>query len=181
MGASWGEIHEETGCGACGLMMNGWKRLALALGLSQKKQTPSDVAYTPPILITDLDILLPLQSHNILLNALTPSSIFSASLPWGEPIPHLIPSSYHRPDMLLAADCVYFEPAFPLLLKTLDAMIGSNTVCWFCMKKRRSADKVFVKKLKKMFEVQDVGFEAVEEKAVFLYKIQRKTTVPNGS
>ena len=151
------------------------KRLALALGLIQKK-TPSDVN-TPPILITDLDILLPLQSHNISLNTLPPSSILSVALPWDEPIPPSIPPTHRHPDILLAADCVYYEPAFPLLLQTLYAMIGDKTVCWFCMKKRRRADVLFIKGLRKKFEVEDVELEVGGEKGVLLYKIQKKKSL----
>ena len=44
------------------------------------------------------------------------------------------------PDVLLAADCVYFEPAFPLLRETLRELIGPNTTCYFCFKRRRRAD-----------------------------------------
>ena len=150
-------------------------RLALALGLVQKDVLDNvSSIYTPPILITDLDILLPLQAHNISLNALPQSSILSASLPWGEPVPPSIPASHHRPDVLLAADCVYFEPAFPLLLESMDAMISSDTVCWFSMKKRRRADMVFIKRLRKRFEVQNVEFDAGGERGVFLYKVRRK-------
>lgn len=55
------------------------------------------------------------------------------------------------------ADCVYFEPAFPLLQKTLSDLIGPDTVCYFCFKKRRRADMHFMKAAKKMFDIQDVA------------------------
>ncbi len=52
----------------------------------------------------------------------------------GEPIPADIP----RPDLILAADCVYFEPAFPLLVQTLvDLVSDRSTEVLFCYKKRR--------------------------------------------
>ena len=79
---------------------------------------------------------------------------------------------YRHPDVVLAADCVYFEPAFPLLLETLSALLESEdrpTVCYFCMKKRRKADMRFVKGLRKKFEVVEIKKEVVmEEKGVFL-------------
>ena len=40
-------------------------------------------------------------------------------------------------DMLLAADCVYFEPAFPLLVQTLVDLVHEDTEVLFCYKKRR--------------------------------------------
>lgn len=39
--------------------------------------------------------------------------------------------------MILAADCVYFEPAFPLLVQTLTQLSDVNTEILFCYKKRR--------------------------------------------
>lgn len=52
----------------------------------------------------------------------------------GEPLPDDIP----RPDLILAADCVYFEPAFPLLVQTLsDLSVDEKTEVLFCYKKRR--------------------------------------------
>ena len=44
-----------------------------------------------------------------------------------------------RFDLVLAADCVYFEPAFPLLVYTLDAlaMRDNGPEILFCYKKRR--------------------------------------------
>ncbi|MCJ1308330.1 E2 SUMO-conjugating protein ubc9 [Agyrium rufum] len=127
--------------------------LALALAL---RTTPSPPACEsmPPIIITDLPILLPLQEHNIKLNDLTPSEILSRSLPWGDLISasSSIPASHHQPDILLAADCVYFEPAFPLLLSTMKEMIGRDTICYFCVKRRRKADKGFIKEMRKVRE-----------------------------
>ena len=39
--------------------------------------------------------------------------------------------------MVLAADCVYFEPAFPLLVQTLVDLVHDETEVLFCYKKRR--------------------------------------------
>ena len=48
--------------------------------------------------------------------------------------------------------------------------MGDATVCWFCLKKRRRADRVFVKGLRKRFAVREVLFGAgAGEKGVFLY------------
>lgn len=55
-----------------------------------------------------------------------------------------------------SADCVYFEPAFPLLQSTLRDLIGPRTKCYFCFKKRRRADLHFMKAVRKEFLVQHV-------------------------
>lgn len=53
----------------------------------------------------------------------------------GDPLPPTIPHGY---DVILAADCVYFEPAFPLLVKTLVDLVPDKSVeVLFCYKKRR--------------------------------------------
>lgn len=57
----------------------------------------------------------------------------------GEPIPDNIPT----PDLILAADCVYFEPAFPLLVQTLaDLVTDLSTDVLFCYKKRRKVNSL---------------------------------------
>lgn len=48
-----------------------------------------------------------------------------------------LPTDIPRPDVILAADCVYFEPAFPLLVETLDDLADQTTEILFCYKKRR--------------------------------------------
>lgn len=96
--------------------------------------------------------MLPLLTKNISLNPLI-SPVIPSVLSWGSHIPLSIPS---HPDILLAADCVYFEPAFPLLLATMEDLIGEETVCYFCFKKRRRADLGFVKMAKKAFEIRAV-------------------------
>ncbi|KAL8948669.1 MAG: hypothetical protein Q9222_005166 [Ikaeria aurantiellina] len=102
--------------------------------------------------LTDLPPILPLLEHNIGLNpSRTPT--LAHVLEWGCSVPKAIPQN---PEILLAADCVYFEPAFPLLLQTMQALIGSETACYFCFKKRRRADMNFIKMAKKIFEVKDI-------------------------
>jgi len=58
----------------------------------------------------------------------------------GTELPDNIP---RESDLILAADCVYFEPAFPLLVSTLCALAGSNKTpeILFCYKKRRKASQ----------------------------------------
>lgn len=118
------------------------RRLAVALGCK----------ITPPLLITDQKPMFALMERNIALNNLS-SSVSAAIYDWGSPTPADVPQ---HPDIILAADCVYFEPAFPLLQQTLKDLIGPNTVCYFCFKKRRRADLQFMKVAKKMFGVKEV-------------------------
>ena len=48
-----------------------------------------------------------------------------------------IPTTIQCPDLILAADCVYFEPSFPLLVQTLSQLSDSKTEILFSYKKRR--------------------------------------------
>ena len=48
-----------------------------------------------------------------------------------------ISATIQRPDLILAADCVYLEPAFPLLVQTLSELSDSTTEILFSYKKRR--------------------------------------------
>lgn len=54
---------------------------------------------------------MPLMEENVKLNAL--DNVKPVVLNWGEET--LPADAPNRPDVVLLADCVYFEPAFPLL------------------------------------------------------------------
>jgi len=101
--------------------------------------------------ITDQAPLLQIMNYNVTLNNLE-STVSVAELNWGMPPPTNIP----RPNIILAADCVYFEPAFPLLVQTLDDLSDSATEILFCYKKRRKADKRFFSFLRKKFTWKEV-------------------------
>ena len=92
-----------------------------------------------------------LMKANVSLNDLD-SKVKPLIYNWGTPVTPL-PNPV---DVVLAADCVYFEPAFPLLQETLQDLIQENTTCFFCFKKRRRADMQFMKTVKRMFNVEDV-------------------------
>lgn len=96
--------------------------------------------------------MLPLMRRNIELNSMQ-EKVHAVTYSWGAECPKNIQSP---PDVVLAADCVYFEPAFPLLLQTLGDLIGPSTVCYFCFKRRRRADMHFVKAMRKQFLVENV-------------------------
>jgi len=107
------------------------------------------------VVITDQDQLLELMQQNVDLN-FPPlpdeagRNIKVAELDWGKEIPSTLDAAS---DVILAADCVYFEPAFPLLVDTLCrlAPVGEPREILFCWKKRRKADKRFFQMLHKHF------------------------------
>ena len=81
--------------------------------------------------------------------------------------------------MILAADCVYFEPAFPLLLTTLEELLElcKDAVIYFCFKKRRRADMQFIKNARKKFVVEEIDDQdrgTFSREGLFLYTFKRK-------
>lgn len=123
--------------------------------------------------ITDQSPLLPIMRRNVSTNNLC-NNVKVAELHWGSPIPLEIP----RPDLILAADCVYFEPTFPLLVQTLTDLADARTEILFCYKKRRKADKRFFALLKKTFtweEVEDDPNRSVyNREAITLLRLSKK-------
>ncbi|KAF2840588.1 hypothetical protein M501DRAFT_1014600 [Patellaria atrata CBS 101060] len=126
------------------------------------------------IFITDQKPMYELMEKNISLNSLD-DNVKAAIYDWGSPVPPSIPQ---HPDIVLAADCVYFEPAFPLLQQTLNDLIGSNTVCYFCFKKRRRADLHFIKVARKMFKVKEIANDpdkpVYSRENIYLYELRKK-------
>jgi hypothetical protein len=109
--------------------------------------------------LTDQAVMLSLMQRNTALNSLQ-HAVNPCVYDWGEPSPPNLPT---QPEVILAADCIYFEPAFPLLLQTLQDLIGPRTVCYFACVKRRKADAQFMKAARKIFEVEVVGDDPFEE------------------
>lgn len=114
---------------------------------------------TTTLHVTDQEPMFELMKQNIALNGLE-SCVEASIYDWGTPTPSQLPI---HPDIILAADCVYFEPAFPLLQQTLKDLIGKNTVCYFCFKRRRRADLTFTKTARKLFEVEVVDDDPDKE------------------
>lgn len=143
--------------------------LALALSLHRSK-SPSTIHLTDGV-----PAVLPLLTYNITLNF--PSKSLSSAtqpalFPWGESIPPSIPK---HPDVIVAADCVYFEPSFGPLVDTIEELIGEKTILWFCYKKRRRADREVVRNLMKRFVVDRVE-GGWEREGVGLFEISKKKT-----
>ncbi|KAI1806780.1 putative methyltransferase-domain-containing protein [Daldinia bambusicola] len=124
-----------------------------------------------PLYVTDQLEMYSLMEHNIDLNGLE-GQVKATILNWGEPLPQSI--AVLKPDVILAADCVYFEPAFPLLLTTLSDLLKlcPSATIYFCFKKRRRADMQFLKKAQKLFRVTEVPDEdrpVFSREGLFLY------------
>ncbi|EPE09865.1 nicotinamide n-methyltransferase [Ophiostoma piceae UAMH 11346] len=158
------------------------------LGVALANQAASDAKgecppAEPRMYITDQEMMLSLMKHNIVLNGLEREAK-ALVLNWGEPLPEEVRTL--RPNIILAADCVYFEPAFPLLLTTLEDLLSiddeatpqeDQMVIYFCFKKRRRADNQFLKKAQKKFcltEVFDEERPVFSRENLFLYTITRK-------
>ncbi|KAK4179328.1 putative methyltransferase-domain-containing protein [Triangularia setosa] len=129
-----------------------------------------------PLYITDMVDMEPLMQHNIALNELG-DRVRGRILNWGEPFSQEIID--FKPDTILAADCVYFEPAFPLLLRTLKDLLTltPTATVFFCFKKRRRADMQFLKSARRAFgvaELEDEGRPAFTREGLFLYAITAK-------
>lgn len=141
--------------------------LAVALGCEVNR----------PIYITDQIPMLALMQKNIALNNLQ-GKVEAEVYDWGTPPPsRLLGDGGQYPEIVLAADCVYFEPAFPLLLETLEDLIGPSTTCYFCFKKRRKADMRFIRDMTKKFAVEQVTYDGREHdqrEAIFLFQVQKK-------
>ncbi|KAK7942977.1 methyltransferase-domain-containing protein [Apiospora aurea] len=132
---------------------------------------------TQPVYVTDQVNMLPLMEKNVALNKLG-SKVQPAVLNWGEPLGSDVIN--FKPDVILAADCVYFEPAFPLLLATLSDLLAlcPSATIYFCFKKRRRADMQFLKKAQKAFqtvELVDQDREVFSRENIFLYSFRSKT------
>ena len=135
-----------------------------------------------PLLLTDQKPMLALMQKNIQLNQLE-TCVSVQVYDWGTKPAPAFPTHTGHPDVVLAADCVYFEPAFPLLLQTLGDLIGPMTTCYFCFKKRRKADIRFIREMMKKFAVVEVDYEernTSTRNAIYLYQVHQKREVHNA-
>ncbi|KAK4122455.1 hypothetical protein N657DRAFT_576241 [Parathielavia appendiculata] len=129
-----------------------------------------------PLYLTDMVEMESLMQHNISLNGLD-DRVRARVLNWGEPLSQEILD--FKPDIILAADCVYFEPAFPLLMQTLQNLMAlvSTATIFFCFKKRRRADMQFLKAARKAFtitEIEDEDRPTFSREGLFLYTFTQK-------
>ncbi|QRV91471.1 phospholipase [Ceratobasidium sp. AG-Ba] len=120
--------------------------------------------------------LMEIMEANIELNHLE-DRVRASVLDWGDELPSDLPDTV---SLILAADCVYAEPAFPLLVSTLSDLsdkYGEPEIL-FCYKKRRKADKRFFGLLKKHFTWSEVDDDPdvnlYSREAITLLKLKRK-------
>jgi len=128
--------------------------------------------------ITDQKNMVDIMAANINLNSVG-TKVVACELDWGEPVSEVLAS----PDIVLAADCVYFEPAFPLLQSTLRRLTeGRNVEVYMAYKKRRKADKRFFTGVRKDFDIaevlDDIDQEMYRMNSVYLYRLTRKQNQP---
>ncbi|QRV76637.1 phospholipase [Ceratobasidium sp. AG-Ba] len=128
------------------------------------------------VVITDQEQLMKIMEANIELNHLE-DRVRASVLDWGDELPSDLPDTV---SLILAADCVYAEPAFPLLVSTLSDLsdkYGEPEIL-FCYKKRRKADKRFFGLLKKHFTWSEVDDDPdvnlYSREAITLLKLKRK-------
>ncbi|KAK9460367.1 putative methyltransferase-domain-containing protein [Lipomyces oligophaga] len=148
--------------------------VGLALGNAYKKYNPVESENGLDVIVTDQENMLNLMQDNIDLNHLE-GIVRAGVLDWGTDLG----GDYEvRPDIVLAADCVYFEPAFPLLEKTLVDLATTDTLVLMAYKKRRKADSRFFKAIRKSFQMQEIkgysGYEEFSRDSTFLYRLIKK-------
>ncbi|KAG5361489.1 Protein-lysine N-methyltransferase EFM6 [Yarrowia sp. C11] len=126
--------------------------------------------------VTDQENMIPLMNQNIELNNLQ-DKVVAEVLDWGEELPSFLEGQ--PVDLVLAADCVYLESAFPLLEKTLIDLSNKDTKILMSYKKRRKADSRFFKSVKKHFTIVEISdFEEharFKKDGVTLMELQKKT------
>ncbi|KAK9478823.1 putative methyltransferase-domain-containing protein [Lipomyces japonicus] len=148
--------------------------VGLALGRAYNVSgNVTDDSHGLDIIVTDQENMLNLMEDNVSLNNLN-KEVSAAVLDWGSELPE----RFNSPDIILAADCVYFEPAFPLLEKTLLDLTTPETFVLMSYKKRRRADIRFFHSIRKHFRLEEIKnydeYPSFSRETVFLYRLIRK-------
>ena len=58
--------------------------------------------------------------------------------------------------------------------------MGKDTVCFFCYKKRRRADKEMIRKLSKLFDVEEIKGKW-DNDGEFLYEIKTRKSIQRAA
>jgi predicted nicotinamide N-methyase len=85
-----------------------------------------------------------LAEANIAANSIRASEVKAFVLPWKE-----VPPSIGRYDVILAADCLYFEKAHAGLLELLDSSLTVGGVAYFVCPPRGKSLHVFMDNLRR--------------------------------
>ncbi|KOG97134.1 Protein-lysine N-methyltransferase efm6 [Saccharomyces pastorianus] len=161
--------------------------VGLCVGLLEKNKFHDNTK----VYVTDIDKLVPLMERNIQLDKVQ-YEVLARELWWGEPLsadfsPQEGDLQTNNVDLVLAADCVYLEKAFPLLERTLLDLTNciSPPVILMAYKKRRKADKQFFNKIKKNFDVLEITdfikFNYYLKQKTHLFQLVRKCSPRSGA
>ncbi|CAH1772923.1 unnamed protein product [Owenia fusiformis] len=109
------------------------------------------------VTITDLKEFLPLMDLNIKNNAENiTGTVVAKELKWGEDI-----SSFKSPvDILLLADCIYYEESLEPLVQTIEDLSGPETMVLCCYEERTTGNKPMLQK--KFFQLINKAFTTEE-------------------
>ncbi|KAJ3037854.1 hypothetical protein HDV00_001269 [Rhizophlyctis rosea] len=113
------------------------------------------------VILTDLDLALPLLTHNITTNFPTPSPlrIHATRLDWGS-TPDAKRLTENQPpfNLILAADVIYWRHLFDPLIETLVHLASPSTDVIIAYKKRQMEKETeFFERFGRWFEFEKVG------------------------
>ncbi|CCF59739.1 hypothetical protein KAFR_0H03290 [Kazachstania africana CBS 2517] len=157
--------------------------VGICVGLMEKQRFHKDIKVS----ITDIGGLVPLMERNILLNKIADATV-AKELMWGQQLPseYMTTSvdgncdNVSNVDLVVAADCVYAEKAFPLLEKILLDLTNCDNppIILMAYRKRRKADKRFFVRIRKNFDVIEIDDFSSHEKYMkqrtHLFELKRK-------
>ncbi|XP_076437996.1 protein N-lysine methyltransferase METTL21D-like [Babylonia areolata] len=114
------------------------------------------------VTVTDLPQFVPLMELNIRDNAASLAGTAQAvALTWGTELDGTVPAA---PDLVLLADCIYYEESLEPLVKTVHSLCGENTLALCCYEKRDTGNKPEIERrfLQLMGEVFDKDYVPTE-------------------
>ncbi|XP_060576625.1 protein N-lysine methyltransferase METTL21D-like [Ruditapes philippinarum] len=115
-------------------------------------------SYGAKVSITDLDQFVPLMQLNIDTNKqLFQHPVQAKELVWGSEVK----TEYQDVDILLLADCIYYEESLEPLIKTMDDLCGTDTCIYCCYEERTTDNKPalqrkFLHMVGKLFQIEKI-------------------------
>ncbi|XP_072434678.1 protein N-lysine methyltransferase METTL21A isoform X2 [Chiloscyllium punctatum] len=144
----------------------------LELGTIQlQDRTVIELGAGADVTVTDREVALQFLESNLQEN-IPPDLRAKArarELNWGVNLDQFDPGSY---DVVLGADVVYLEEAFPALLETLEYLSSEQTTILLSCRIRYERDQNFLQMLGSRFVVEKVHYDT--EKDVHVYKAQKR-------
>ncbi|XP_045168423.2 protein N-lysine methyltransferase METTL21D-like isoform X2 [Mercenaria mercenaria] len=120
-------------------------------------------SYGAMVTITDLEEFVPLMQLNIDTNKhLCRHPVQAKELKWGSELKR----EFSHVDIVLVADCIYYEESLEPLLKTLDDLCGNDTCIYCCYEERTTDNKPelqrkFLHMVEKIFSVKKIPEQLV--------------------